>query len=84
MSTDPTSAYSISAGHSLRTNIGTGNRNSVEQLFLGGCSMIQMVEVHKDGVVGILVSFSDGTGAGYVVEGLLALRPEREKIMDVP
>ena len=46
--------------------------------------MIEIIDVQKDGVDGILVSFSDGTVAGYVVEELLELRPEREKIMDVP
>ena len=46
--------------------------------------MIEIVEVQKDGVDGILVWFSDGTFAGYVVEELVAFRPQREKIMDVP
>jgi len=33
-----------------------------------------------DGVDGLLVTFSDGTTGGYVVEELLALRPVRERI----
>jgi hypothetical protein len=40
--------------------------------------MIQITSVEKDRDDGILVSFSDGTTAGYVVEELLELRPERE------
>lgn len=47
------------------------------------CSMvaqITIVEVERDGVDGIIVTFSDGTTAGYVVEELLQLRPAREPI----
>lgn len=40
--------------------------------------MIQIASVKQDGKDGILVRFSDGTSAGYVVEELLELRPVRE------
>ena len=39
---------------------------------------IAIIAVDADGADGILVTFSDGTVAGYVVEELLALRPQRE------
>ena len=44
--------------------------------------MIQIASVEKDGDDGILVSFSDGTTAGYVAEELLELRPLREPFYD--
>jgi hypothetical protein len=40
--------------------------------------MIEIVKVEQDGRDGILVTFSDGTIDGYVVEELLELRPIRE------
>jgi hypothetical protein len=39
---------------------------------------LRVVEVQKDGTDGILVAFSDGTVAGYVLEELIELRPFRE------
>ena len=39
--------------------------------------MIEIVRVELDGKDGVLVTFSDGTTAGYVVEELLELRPIR-------
>jgi hypothetical protein len=39
-----------------------------------------IVSAEKDGVDGVLVTFSDGTITGYVVEELLRLRPVREKV----
>jgi hypothetical protein len=39
-----------------------------------------ILSAEKDGEDGILVSFSDGTVSGYVVEELLRLRPFREKV----
>lgn len=41
---------------------------------------IQIVNVEQDGTDGILVTFSDGTNAGYVAEELIELRPVREKV----
>src|SRR5450755_4320739 len=35
----------------------------------------QILKVEKDGEDGLIVTFSDGTTAGYVVEELLGLRP---------
>jgi hypothetical protein len=40
---------------------------------------IRIVEVEKDGEDGLIVTFSDGTVGGCVVEELLELRPVREK-----
>jgi hypothetical protein len=40
---------------------------------------IQIVHIEKDGADGILVTFSDGTIAGYVAEELIELRPKRER-----
>ena len=37
-----------------------------------------ILKVEKDGDDGVIVKFSDGTTAGYVVEELLLLRPRRE------
>jgi hypothetical protein len=37
-----------------------------------------ILRVEKDSHDGIIVTFSDGTTAGYVVEELLMLRPLRE------
>lgn len=44
----------------------------------GATRPIKIVGAVQDGDDGILVSFSDGTVAGYVIEELLDLRPERE------
>jgi hypothetical protein len=41
---------------------------------------IGIVAVEKDGTEGILVTFSDGTVAGYVAEELLLHRPIRERV----
>jgi hypothetical protein len=43
---------------------------------------IRIVRVKQDGVDGLVVTFSDGTIAGYVVEELLQLRPHREPLED--
>jgi hypothetical protein len=40
---------------------------------------IHILEVEKDGDDGLIVTFSDGTIGGCVVEELLELRPVREK-----
>ena len=40
---------------------------------------IQILAVELDGEDGLLVTFSDGTTGGYVVEELLELRPVRER-----
>jgi hypothetical protein len=42
---------------------------------------IQIVTVERDGEDGLLVTFSDGTIAGYVAEELLELRPHREPLL---
>jgi len=39
---------------------------------------IKMLSVELEGDDGLLVTFSDGTIAGYVVEEMLKLRPHRE------
>ena len=41
---------------------------------------IQMLAVELDGTDGLVVTFSDGTTGGYVVEELLGLRPIRERV----
>ena len=41
-----------------------------------------IVRVEQDGAEGLLVTFSDGTIAGYVVEELLELRPYRELVKE--
>jgi len=40
----------------------------------------KIVGVEKDGVDGLIVTFSDGTMGGYVVEELLEIRPIRERV----
>jgi hypothetical protein len=40
----------------------------------------QILKVEKDGEDGLIVTFSDGTITGYVVEELLLLRPVRERV----
>jgi hypothetical protein len=45
---------------------------------------IGIVAVEKDSQDGILVTFSDGTVAGYVAEELLHLRPLRERVHNNP
>ena len=42
----------------------------------------QIDKVEKDGEDGVIVTFSDGTTRGYVVEELLDLRPIREKVKE--
>ena len=39
--------------------------------------------IEKDGYDGLIVTFSDGTTAGYVVEELLMLRPVREPLYGI-
>jgi hypothetical protein len=41
---------------------------------------IRILTVERDGDDGLLVTFSDGTIAGYVTEELLELRPHREPV----
>ena len=41
---------------------------------------IEILAVELDGHDGLVVTFSDGTTAGYVVEELLELRPVRERV----
>jgi thiamine phosphate synthase YjbQ (UPF0047 family) len=41
---------------------------------------IQMLAVELDGKDGLVVTFSDGTTGGYVIEELLVLRPIRERV----
>ncbi|HUV70980.1 MAG TPA: hypothetical protein VMW15_15070 [Terracidiphilus sp.] len=43
---------------------------------------IHILKVEQDSVDGLLVTFTDGTVAGYVVEELLLLRPFRETAKD--
>jgi hypothetical protein len=38
---------------------------------------IHILAAEQDGGDGVIVRFSDGTAAGYVVEELLKLRPKR-------
>jgi hypothetical protein len=45
---------------------------------------IPIVNVEQDGEDGILVTFSDGTIAGYVAEELIGLRPVRERVRIAP
>jgi len=47
-------------------------------------SEIHILKVEKDGEDGLLVTFSDGTIGGYVVEELLEIRPIREKVSETP
>jgi hypothetical protein len=41
---------------------------------------IHIVKVEQEGEDGVLITFSDGTIGGYVVEELLELRPSREMV----
>jgi hypothetical protein len=41
-------------------------------------------KVERDGEDGLIVTFSDGTTCGYVVEELLELRPIRERVKVIP
>ncbi len=43
---------------------------------------IIILNVEKDGEDGVIVTFSDGTLAGYVAEELLLLRPIREAVKE--
>jgi len=45
---------------------------------------IQILTVERDGEDGLIVTFSDGTTAGYVTEELLQLRPFREPTESKP
>ena len=40
--------------------------------------LIRILTLERDGDDGLIVTFSDGTTGGYVVEELLKLRPHRE------
>ena len=41
---------------------------------------IHLLAVELDGHDGLVVTFSDGTTGGYVIEELLELRPVRERV----
>jgi hypothetical protein len=43
---------------------------------------IHILNAEKDGEDGLVVTFSDGTMCGYVVEELLLMRPIREKVKE--
>jgi hypothetical protein len=43
---------------------------------------IHILKVETDGEDGLIVTFSDGTIGGYVVEELLDLRPVRESVKE--
>jgi hypothetical protein len=59
-------------------------RSLAEGYSLGMGEDIQhILRVEKDSEDGLIVTFSDGTIAGYVVEELLLLRPNRERV-EVP
>jgi len=45
---------------------------------------IRILSVERDGDDGLIVTFSDGTTAGYVLEELLELRPQRLLTKDSP
>jgi hypothetical protein len=40
-----------------------------------GCQTLKIRDVQQAGDDGVLISFSDGTIAGYILEELLELRP---------
>ena len=40
---------------------------------------IEILAIELDGTDGIIITFSDGTSGGYVVEELLEMRPIRER-----
>ena len=51
-------------------------------ILLAMAEKIHILKVEKDGEDGLIVTFSDGTIAGYVVEELLLLRPQREAVKE--
>jgi len=44
--------------------------------------LTQVLTVERDHDDGLIVTFSDGTTAGYIAEELLELRPQRELTED--
>jgi hypothetical protein len=44
---------------------------------------IEILKLKQEDAFGFVVTFSDGTTAGYVVEELLKLRPKREPVAEV-
>jgi hypothetical protein len=44
-------------------------------------SEIGILSIEQDGTDGLIVTFTDGTLAGYVVEELLSMRPYREHVV---
>ena len=65
------------------SNIGqSAFRSACNGLCMNG--EIQILAVELDGHDGLLVTFSDGTTGGYVVEELLELRPVRERVENEP
>jgi hypothetical protein len=49
-------------------------------ILLAMTNKTRILKVEKDCDDGLIVMFSDGTRAGYVVEELLLLRPLRERV----
>ena len=65
--------------HAHVSNIGQpAIRSTCNSLQMNG--EIQILAVELDGHDGLVVTFSDGTTGGYVVEELLDLRPIRERV----
>ena len=53
-------------------------------ILLAMTNKTRILKVEKDCDDGLIVTFSDGTRAGYVVEELLLLRPRRERVEEPP
>ncbi len=56
----------------------TDRQRSHRLISMATLNSIGIVKAEIDGEDGLIVTFSDGTTAGYVVEELLELRPCRE------
>jgi len=52
-------------------------------ILLGMATGTYILRVEKDGEDGLIVTFSDGTTGGYVVEELLMMRPIREAVKEL-
>ena len=57
--------------------------DSQRAILLNMNATTHILQVEKDSHDGVIVTFSDGTVAGYVIEELLELRPYREPVYGV-
>lgn len=76
----PAEIETIASGVINKIQAAVGRQHTVYVM----ANLVTISNVVKDGEDGLIVTFSDGTTGGYVVEELLLLRPVRQPIIQKP